>query len=343
MARRAGQAGRDDARDAARDVSGREADRGREAASPTQVPPRGWKDVLLRVKADVKEDQIGLVAAGVAFYSMLALFPALIAMISVYGLFVGPEQAAAQARQLTEIMPREAAELIGTQLTNVAETSQGAKITGLIVSVAAALWSASSGMKALITGVNIAYDEPETRGFLKLRGLALLLTIGAIIVFCMAIGAIAVFPALAGKLPGGQVLETVAGVLRWVILGAVIIVGLAVVFRLSPDRDNPRMKWVSSGAIMATVFWLLASIGFSFYANNFGNYNKTYGSLAAVIILLFWLYITAFIILLGAELNGQLELQTRKDTTTGPEKPLGEREAYAADRVAESPKTRRKR
>jgi membrane protein len=320
-----------------------EADRGREAESPAQVPPRGWKDVLLRVKKDIKDDNVSIVAAGVAFFSVLALFPALIAMISIYGLFVEPQEAAAQAQQLTEVMPREAARLIGDQMRAVAATSSGNLSISLIISIAVALWSASSGMNALIQGVNIAYDEPETRGFIKLRGLALLLTIGAILVFGMAIGAIAVFPALAGKLPGGQVLEVVAGVLRWVILGAVIIGALAVIFRLSPNRDQPRMKWVSSGAIMAAVFWLLASIGFSFYANNFGSYNETYGSIAAVIILMFWLYITAFIILIGAELNGQLELQTRKDTTTGPEKPMGERDAFAADEVADAPETKKKR
>jgi membrane protein len=320
-----------------------EADRGREAESPAQVPPRGWKDVLLRVKKDIKDDNVSIVAAGVAFFSVLALFPALIAMISIYGLFVEPEEAAAQAQQLTEVMPTAAADLIGNQMQSVAAASSGNLSISLIISIAVALWSASSGMNALIQGVNIAYDEPETRGFIKLRGLALLLTIGAILVFGMAIGAIAVFPALAGKLPGGQVLEAVAGVLRWVILGAVIIGALAVIFRLSPNRDQPRMKWVSSGAIMAAVFWLLASIGFSFYANNFGSYNETYGSIAAVIILMFWLYITAFIILIGAELNGQLELQTRKDTTTGPEKPMGERDAFAADEVADAPETKKKR
>jgi membrane protein len=320
-----------------------EADRGREAESPAQVPPRGWKDVLLRVKKDIKDDNVSIVAAGVAFFSVLALFPALIAMISIYGLFVEPEEAAAQAQQLTDVMPTAAADLIGNQMQSVAAASSGNLSISLIISIAVALWSASSGMNALIQGVNIAYDEPETRGFIKLRGLALLLTIGAILVFGMAIGAIAVFPALAGKLPGGQVLEAVAGVLRWVILGAVIVGALAVIFRLSPNRDQPRMKWVSSGAIMAAVFWLLASIGFSFYANNFGSYNETYGSIAAVIILMFWLYITAFIILIGAELNGQLELQTRKDTTTGPEKPMGERDAFAADEVADAPETKKKR
>jgi membrane protein len=323
------------------DMRGREDGRGREADRPTQIPAKGWKDVLLRVRQDIKDDQIGLVAAGVAFYAMLALFPAMIALVSIYGLAVGPEQAAAQASELTEIMPREAASLIGDQLTNVAATSSGTAITSLVVSVALALWSASSGMKALMSGINIAYDERETRGFLKLRGLALLLTVGAIIVFALAIGAIAVFPALASSLPGGALLEALAGVLRWVFLAVVIVGALAIVFRLSPDRDQPRMRWVSSGAILATVFWLLASIGFSFYVENFGSYDKTYGSLAAVIILLFWLYISAFIILIGAELNGQLELQTRRDTTTGPAKPLGQRQAYVADEVAPSPERRR--
>jgi membrane protein len=317
-----------------------EVDRGREAERPTHVPARGWRDVLLRVKADIKEDQVGLIAAGVAFYAMLALFPTLVAAISIYGLRVDPQQAAQHIQTLTQIMPKQAASLIGTQLTEVAKASSGAKVTSLVISIVTALWSASAGMKALITGVNIAYDERETRGFVKLRGLALLLTVGAILVFGLAIGAIAVFPALAGKLPGGHVLELVANVLRWVVLAAVIVGGLAVIYRLSPDRDQPRMRWVSSGAVMATVFWLVASIGFSFYADNFSNYNKTYGSLGAAIILMLWLYISAFIILLGAELNGQLELQTRRDTTTGPEQPMGARDAVAADRVAPVPDKR---
>ena len=325
------------------DIGALEADRGREAGSPAQIPAKGWRDVLVRLKQDVKEDQVGLIAAGVAFFAMLALFPTLIALISIYGLVVGPDQAADQARQLTDVMPREAADLIGTQLTEVARASSGAKLTSLVLGIVTALWSASSGMKALIAGVNIAYEEPETRGFVKLRGLALLLTMGAIIVVSLAIGAIAVFPALAGRLPGGQVLQTMAGVLRWVLLGAVIIGGLSVIYRLAPDRDRPRMRWVSGGAVVATVFWLLASIGFSFYADNFSSYNKTYGSLGAVVILLLWLYISAFIILVGAELNGQLELQTRRDTTTGPARPLGDRGAYAADEVAPSPERGRRR
>lgn len=322
---------------------GEEADRGREAAGPPQIPARGWRDILLRLRQDVKDDQVPLVAAGVAFYSMLALFPAMIAAISVYGLVVGPETAAGHAKQLIGIMPQEAADLISGQLDSFAR-SRGRNLSiGLVVSVLVALWSASSGMKALMTGVNIAYGERETRGLVKLRGLALLLTVGAIIVFALALAAVVVFPAVAGELPGGDALRTVASWLRWPVLALFVIGGLAVVFRVSPDRDQPRFRWVSGGAVVATVFWLLASIGFSFYVDNFGSYNKTYGSIAAVAILLLWLYLSAFLVLVGAELNGQLELQARKDPTAGPGRPPGERDAYAADTAAGRPAARGER
>ncbi|HKF00338.1 MAG TPA: YihY/virulence factor BrkB family protein [Actinomycetes bacterium] len=320
-----------------------EADRGREATGPQQIPPRGWRDVLLRLRRDLKEDQVPLVAAGVAFYAMLSLFPAMIAAISVYGLVVDPQQVADQVKRLTEIIPQDAANLIAGQLDSVARSTPRNLGVGLVVSVLVALWSASSGMKALVAGVNIAYDEHETRGFLKLRGLALALTAGAIVVVALALAAAVAFPAIVGELPGGDLLATAASWLRWPILAAFVIAGLAVLFRLAPDRDHPRFRWVSGGALVATAFWLLASVGFSFYVDNFGSYNQTYGSIAAVAILMLWLYLTAFLVLVGAELNSQLELQTRRDSTTGAEQPLGERGAVAADTVAERPPARRER
>jgi membrane protein len=229
----------------------------------------------------------------------------------------------------------ETAEIVGTQLEQVTSGAGGALGLATVVGILTALWSASSGMKALITGVNLAYDEREGRKFIKLRGLAILLTLGAMVLMAVALTLIVAFPALADSWP--TVLRWTVGVLRWVLLAVLLLAGLAVLYRAAPDRDEPRWTWVSWGSAVATVLWILASIGFSIYANSFGNYNKTYGALAGVIILMFWLYLTAVIVLVGAELNTEMELQTAKDTTAGPTRPMGEREAHAADHVAESP------
>jgi membrane protein len=211
----------------------------------------------------------------------------------------------------------------------------GALGVATVIGILTALWSASSGMKALITGVNLAYDESESRKFVKLRGLSILLTLGAMVLLAVAGATIAGFPPVADNLP--VVLQWVLSILRFVVLAVLLIAGLAVLYRYAPDRDEPKWTWVSWGSGIATLLWILASIGFSIYVNSFGNYNKTYGALAGIIILMFWLYLTAVIVLVGAELNTEMELQTAKDTTAGPTRPMGDRDAHAADHVAESP------
>jgi membrane protein len=309
--------------------------RGRRAERPQQIPPTGWKDIAKRTAKEVKQDQVPLLAAGVAFYTLLALFPAIIAGVSIYGLVAEPETVRRQLDELTRMLSPETAKLVGEQLRQITGGAGGALGLATVLGIATALWSASSGMKALITGVNLAYDETETRKFVKLRGLALLLTLGAMVLLGVALALIVGFPAVSDTWP--TVLQWVAAVLRFVLLAALLIVGLAVLYRYAPDRDEPRWSWVSWGSGIATLLWVLASIGFSIYANSFGNYNKTYGALAGVIILMFWLFLTAFVILVGAELNAEMELQTAEDTTAGPERPLGERQAHAADHVAAAP------
>jgi membrane protein len=286
---------------------------------------------------EVKADQVPLLAAGVAFYTLLALFPAIIAGVSIYGLVADPETVRSQLDRLTQMLSPETAKIVGDQIKQVTSGAGGALGLATVIGILTALWSASSGMKALITGVNLAYDETESRKFLKLRGLALVLTLGAMVLLALALVLIVVFPAVADSWP--TVLRWTAGILRFVLLAALLVVGLAVLYRYAPDRDQPKWTWVSWGSGIATLLWVLASIGFSIYANSFGNYNKTYGALAGVIILMFWLFLTAFVVLVGAELNTEMELQTAKDTTAGPEQPMGEREAHAADHVAESPAT----
>jgi membrane protein len=308
---------------------------GRRADQPQQIPPKGWKDILKRTTKEVKQDQVPLLAAGVAFYTLLALFPAIIAGVSIYGLVADPETVRSQLDRLTQMLSPETAKILGDQIKQVTSGAGGALGLATVIGILTALWSASSGMKALITGVNLAYDEGESRKFVKLRGLSLLMTLGAMVLLAVAGATIVGFPPIANDLP--TVLQWVLAILRFVVLAVLLIGGLAVLYRYAPDRDEPKWTWVSWGSGVATVLWILASIGFSIYANSFGNYNKTYGALAGIIILMFWLYLTAVIVLFGAELNTEMELQTAKDTTAGPTKPMGDRDAHAADHVAESP------
>ncbi|MFL6272089.1 MAG: YihY/virulence factor BrkB family protein [Actinomycetes bacterium] len=308
---------------------------GRQAEAPQQIPPRGWMAIAKRTAKEVKADQVPLLGAGVAFYTLLSLFPAIIAGVSIYGLVADPQTVRDQIDKLTRMLSPQTADLVGKQLIEVTSSAGGALGVATVVGILTALWSASSGMKALVTGVNLAYDETETRKFVKLRGLALLLTLGAMLLLTVAGATIAGFPPIADNLP--VALQWVVSILRFVVLAVLLILGLAALYRYAPNRDKPKWTWVSWGSMVATVLWILASIGFSIYVNSFGNYNKTYGALAGIIILMFWLYLTAVIVLVGAELNTEMELQTARDTTKGPEQPMGERGGHAADHVAEAP------
>jgi len=309
-------------------------DRGRGADTPQEIPAKGWKDIAKRALKEVKADQVPLLAAGVAFYVLLALFPAIIAGVSIYGLVADPQTVRDQINQLAQTLSPETAKLIGQQVQQVTSSAGGALGLATVLGILTALWSASSGMKALITGVNLAYDEPEGRKFVKLRGLSILMTLAAMVVLGVALALIVGFPAVPDSWP--TVLQWTAAIVRFVLLAVLLMAGLAALYRYAPDRDKPKWSWASPGSVVATVLWVLASVGFSIYVNAFGNYNKTYGALAGVIILMFWLYLTAFVVLVGAEVNAEMELQTAKDTTAGPTRPIGDRDAHAADHVAES-------
>jgi membrane protein len=307
------------------------------ADSPTQIPLRGWKQVVKRAWAENKADNMPIIAGGVAFFGFLAVFPALIATISIYGLVASPEEVAEQIESISAQLPESAAELIGNQLTAITSNSGGALTVSLIVSILAALWSASGGVGNLVTAVNLAYDEVETRGFVKLKATSLALTLGAIAFVLIAFTLVAVVPALLEELPLGVVGTVLAQVVRWVLLLGVFAGGLAVVYRMAPDRDAPQLRWVSLGSIVVTVVWALVSIAFSFYVDNFGSYNKTYGAIAGVIVLMLWLYLTCYLVLLGAEINAEAEHQTARDTTAGQPRPMGERDAVVADTLPDKP------
>lgn len=307
---------------------------GEEAGEPTEIPARGWWQVVRRAVKECGADNVPILAGGVAFFAFLAIFPAIIAALTLYGLVADPTTVANQVRDLSAALPQQAQPIVADQLQSVASGSGRALGFGLIVSLLAALWSASSGTGNLVKAVNLAYDEDETRGFLKVRGIALLLTIGAIVFLLVTLALVAVVPLVLNVVPLGTLGTVLVQVVRWVLLLAVVVVALAVVYRLAPDRDAPRFAWVSTGSLVAAVLWIVGSLLFSLYVNNFGSYNKTYGAIAGVVVFMLWLYLTSYIVLLGAEINAESERQTRKDTTRGEPAPMGERRASAADEIA---------
>ena len=297
---------------------------GRDATTPTDIPARGWKDILARTLAEAKRDQLALLAAGVAFFGLLALVPGLFALVSIYGLVADPSDVARHVQDLLGTAPAEVRQFIEQQLESVTGSDEGAAGVGAVLGVLVALWSASSGMKHLVDALNAAYDEDEGRGFLKVRALSLAFTIGAVVFVLFAVGVITVVPAI---------VDGPIALLRWPLLGAAFVGAIAVLYRYAPSRDEPEWKWTTPGALAATALWLAASGLFSLYVGSFGSYNETYGSLGGVVVVMLWLFLTAAVILFGAELDAELERQTTYDTTEGQDRPMGERDAYAADTV----------
>lgn len=307
--------------------------RGRTASSPSDIPARGWKDVAVRVKNAVQDDHTVLAGAGVAFFGFLALIPALAALVSILGLITSPDQAAARAQDLFGGLPQESRELLSDQLDSLSQQSSSSLTIALVVSIALALWSASGGISHLIEGINIAYGEHDDRNFFVKKGLALAFTLGAIIFVVAAAVGLAALPAIVDSLGSPGWLSWVIRIAFWPVVAIGFVIGLSLLYRYGPDRSEPRWQWVTWGSAIALVVWIAASIGFRVYTATFGSYNESYGSLAAVVILLLWLFITAFVVLLGAEINSELEHQTRTDTTEGGDQPIGSRNAVVADTI----------
>lgn len=311
--------------------------RGRTADSPTDIPGPGWRDIAIRVKREISEDHTSLVAAGVSFFAFVAFIPGLAAAISIYGLISDPSEVERQLSGLLGNLPEEAQQLVADQIARLAGASTGALTWGTIIAIGLALWTASSGMANLIESLNITYDEKDDRGFFIKRSLALVLTLGAVVLLIAIAFAVTVVGPWLVDNTGSDLAGWTGVVVSWLLAGAAFVTGLAFLYKYGPDRDDPEWQWVSVGSVVAVVLWLLASILFRIYVANFGSYNETYGSLAAVVILLFWLYITCFLILFGAEINAEMEHQTREDTTVGPDQPMGERGAVMADTLGERP------
>jgi membrane protein len=310
--------------------------RGREADHPGEIPPRGWKDIFWRAWAEISDQNLFLIAGGVTYAVLLALFPGLAALVSLYGLAFDTAQIEKQVAALSGVLPVQTQELLSQELQSLVEGSKGALGFAAIVGLLLALWSASRGMSGLITAINIAYEEKERRSFLKFTLIAIGMTIGLVVGGILAIALIAVLPAVVQLLALGSATKWLLLLVQWPLLIILVLAGLAVLYRFGPDRDKPQWQWVTPGAIAATALWIVASVGFTVYVANFNSYDKTYGSLGGVVILLTWLYLSALVVLLGAVINAQSERQTRKDSTEGAPRAMGRRGAHAADTLGGS-------
>lgn len=307
---------------------------GRRATSPANIPRRGWWQVLVRVAQQSREDNVPMVAAGCAFFSLLSAFPAIFTIILIYSMILDPAGVEHQFEALGGFIPEQITDPVGAQLQDIASQSRQELGWSLVLTFAFTLWTASAGMKAMFSAMNVAYEERETRNPLVFHSLGVALTLLGLVTITIMLVLIVGVPTVMARIGLGEFTLWIINFLRWPALMLLMIVALAVIYRFGPARKGARLQWVSWGAVLATVIWMVASFAFSTFVANFATFNKTYGSLGAAVVLLLWFFLTSFAVLLGAELNSELEMQTERDTTSGPEQPMGERGAVVADNVA---------
>ena len=307
--------------------------RGRRSIHPLQIPWRGWYDILWRTYREMNSDRVLSVAGGVAFFILLAIFPAITALVSAYGLFFNGSTIANNLSLLNDVVPENVLSIVHEQAVRIASNSGGALSIGLVAGMLASLWSAMGGVKAMIDALNVIYEQKEGRNLIKLNLLALLFTLAGFAAFLLAMAAIIVLPLILSPIGLGGLTETLTRLARWPVLLVVLLIGLAVLYRYGPDRRAARWQWVTIGSVFAAITWIVASFLFSWYLTSFANYNATYGSLGAVVGLMIWLWFSTIVVLLGAELNAEIEHQTARNSTIGAEKPLGARGAVMADTV----------
>jgi membrane protein len=307
--------------------------RGRHASKPSDIPARGWKDILWRVYENINEHRIMAVAAGVTFYVLLALFPGIAALVSLYGLFADPSTMRQHLSDLSGFIPEGATQVIEDQLKNLASNGSSTLGVTFLITLATSLWSANSGMKAMFDALNVVYGEKEKRNFIKLNALSLAFTMCAIAFMLIALTAIVVVPVVMNYVGLATIMDWVIRLGRWPILLIVVALVIAVFYRYGPSREEVQWRWITSGSAFAAIAWLIVSFVFSYYTSHFGNYNKAYGSLGAVFGFMTWIWLSVMVILLGAELDAEMEHQTIRDTTAGAPKPIGQRGARMADTV----------
>jgi membrane protein len=313
-----------------------ETGRGRRSEAPWQIPLRGWKDILWRTYQQIGEDRLLAVAAGVVFYELLALFPAVTALVSLYGLFANASTISDHLSSLSGILPSSAVDIIHEQIVRLTSKGDTKLGFGFVVGLAVALWSANAGMKAIIDALNVVYEEKEKRGFIKLNFVSLAFTLAAIASLLLALGAVVVLPLFLNQLGLSGITNAIFRIGRWPLLFVLVMIGLALIYRLAPSRREPRWQWLTVGSVFAAAAWLGGSALLSWYLANFAHYDAAYGSLGAGIGLMMWMWVSAIVILFGAQLNSEIEHQTAKDSTVEHDRPLGARGAAMADTVGEA-------
>ncbi len=308
-------------------------DRGRHADTPADIPLRGWGDILLRVYNNIGKGRVITIAAGVTFYSLLAMFPAIAAVVAIYGLYADPAAISRNLDSLSGLLPGGAIDVIRDQMTRIASRDKSTLGLAFAIGLLVSLWSANAGIKSLFDSLNLVYDEEEKRGLIKLNLVSLMFTVAAMVFGLFGIAAVVVLPVALNYIGLGGATDLIIRIGRWPILFVLVALALAFIYRYGPSRSKPKWRWITWGSAFAALAWIAVSVLFSWYAANFGSYNQTYGSLGAVIGLMIWLWLSTIVILLGAQLDAEMEHQTARDTTTGPPKPLGARGATVADRV----------
>lgn len=307
--------------------------RGRLATVPEEIPRRGLRDVLWRAMHEISDDRVAFVAAGVTFYLLLALFPALAALVSLYGLVADPAAIAGHMREMAGVLPPGAFDILADQLQQLVLRREAALGVAFFVGLAVTLWSTHNGTLAIFEAMNVAYEETEKRGFIRLNLVALTFTLCAIIAAIMTIGMVALLPVVLEFVWLDPSKETLALMVRWPFLLVFVFSGMTAIYRFGPSRQPAKLRWLTWGAVLSTAGWLLMAFGFSWYVEIFADYNAAYGALSGLVAFLMWIWLSICILIVGAELNAELEHQTARDTTTGSPMPMGERGAHMADTI----------
>ena len=306
---------------------------GRRARSPFAIPWAGWKDIFWRTYQRIDDDRLLATAGGVVFFGLLAVFPAVTALVSSYGLFADPSTISANLQTLAMMLPEGAFQIVEDQVARVVSHGNTALGITFLFGLVLAIWSANAGVKSIFDALNVAYEEREKRSFIKLNLISLSFTVGAIAALLLMVAAVVAFPLALDHLGIAPESKLIVALARWPLLLVILLGALAILYRFAPSRDAPRWQWLSIGAVTAALLWIAGSALLSWYLSAFANYNATYGSLGAAIGLMMWMWMSAIVIMFGAELNSEVERQTLRDTTTGRPKPLGSRDAVSADTV----------
>lgn len=304
--------------------------RGRAAISPWRIPRRGWADILWRTWTETNQDRLTVVAGSVTYYTLLAIFPGVGVFVALYGLFADVAEVEKQLIQLSAVFPPDVTRLIGEQMLRLAGARDGGLSLAFVASLLLSLWSASAGMRSLFDGLNIAYDETERRPYLVRAALTYGFTV-ALVVFLVLVSAILVAAPIGLARVG--LADGWLMAIRWPLVFLVATAAFGVAYRYGPSRQRARWRWLTPGSAFAAVLWIGGSAGFSWYLNNVAGLDRVYGSLGAVIAFMLWIWFSVMIVLVGAELNAEIEHQTALDSTTGPPEPMGERGAAMADTV----------